>query len=71
MTLILKFILYFAVNTCSKPIIENAELAPNVTKVDIGSSYTITCEKNYAISGERKMTCTDTEKFDRTPSCTG
>ena len=45
-------------------------IAPSDAKVDIDASYTITCGKKFAQSGGTKMTCTGTNVFDTTSSCT-
>ena len=59
------------VKTCSKPDNANATITPSDSTIDVGASYTITCANNYVQSGGTNMTCTDTNVFDKTPSCTG
>ena len=55
---------------CTKPIITDASLSPSSTTINYDSSYTVTCNPGFKLSGGNKMKC-GSNGFDQTPICIG
>ena len=49
----------FSGATCTKPTVSNGSIQPDSATIADGAQYTVTCNNDFAISGDAQVTCTN------------